>query len=77
MPDERTATELKALLDRYGTGNVTELSRESGRFRRVRFSGRAYVSRRDGDTVTNAQAQPVAPGPIGRRPTEIVPNAVG
>lgn len=77
MPDERSAAELKALLDRYGTGNVTELSRESGRFRRVRFTGQAYASRRDGDTVTNAQAQPVAPGPIGRRLTEIVTNAVG
>lgn len=77
MPDERTAAELKALLDRYGTGNLTELSRQSGRYRRVRFTGQAYASRRDGDTVTNAQAQPVAPGPIGRRLTEIVTNAVG
>jgi hypothetical protein len=42
----------------------------------VRFTGQAYASRLDGDTVTNAQAQPVAPGLIGRRLTEIVTNAV-
>lgn len=76
MPDQRSAVELKALLDRYGTGNVVELSRESGRYRRIRFTGKAYASRLDGDTATNAQAQPVAPGLIGRRLTEMVTNAI-
>jgi hypothetical protein len=59
MPDTRGAREFHELVDRHGCGNVTELSREQGPYRRVRFTGRYYVSRRDGTTVVNAQAEPI------------------
>lgn len=56
MPDADQARELQQLMDRSGTGNVTELSREEGR---QRFSGDYYRSARDGTTVVNVQAEPV------------------
>ncbi|MCP6497878.1 hypothetical protein NL476_28360, partial [Klebsiella pneumoniae] len=59
MPDPGGARAFRQLVDRHGTGNVTELSRESGRYRRVRFAGRPYGSARDGEVVVNVQAQPV------------------
>lgn len=59
MPDTRSAREFQELVDTHGTGNVTELSREQGPHRRVRFTGQYYVSRRDGTTVMNAQAEPI------------------
>ncbi|MFP5068498.1 hypothetical protein ACLFMI_02360 [Pseudonocardia nantongensis] len=76
MPTEAEARQLKALMDTGGTGNVTELSRERGRFRTVRYTGDAYASRRDGTTVVNAQAQPVARGWAGLALTSVVSNAV-
>lgn len=60
MPDVSGAAEFRALVDRDGTGNITELSRERGRYRGVRFTGDVYTSRRDGALVINAQAQPVS-----------------
>lgn len=62
MPDEASARALEQLLDTSGTGNVTELSRERGRYGTVRYTGDAYASRRDGAVVVNAQAEPVARG---------------
>lgn len=59
MPDEASARAFHTLVDGEGTGNVTELSREQGRYRDVRFTGEHYESTRDGTTVVNAQAQPV------------------
>jgi hypothetical protein len=76
MPDEAGARALKQLVDGHGTGNVTELSRERGRYRTVRYTGGAYTSRRDGTVVVNAQAQPVARGWAGLALTSIVTNAV-
>jgi hypothetical protein len=43
MPDAEQARQLKALMDRPGTGNITELSREGGG---RRFTGHYYVSNR-------------------------------
>jgi hypothetical protein len=63
MPDRAGAGAYKRLVDRHGTGNVTELTREQGRYRSVRFLGRPYGSRPDGLVVTNVQAQPVDRGP--------------
>jgi hypothetical protein len=56
MPDPEQARQLQQLLDRGGTGNVTELSRERGG---QRFSGDYYRSTREGNTVINVQAEPV------------------
>jgi hypothetical protein len=59
MPDVRRARKFKDLVDRDGTGNITELSRETGPYQDVRFTGDHYASIRDDTTVINAQAQPV------------------
>ena len=54
MPDPDQALEFQQLVDRHGTGNVTELGPGS-----VRWTGERYASGRDGLTVVNAQAEPV------------------
>jgi hypothetical protein len=46
-------------VDRPGTGNVTELSKEQRRYRSVRFTGQHYTSTQDGVTVINARAEPL------------------
>ena len=61
MPDSASARELVDLLDTEGTGNITELTKERGRYRDIRYGGPAYVSRHDGSLVTTAQAEPVLP----------------
>lgn len=76
MPDADRAADLKDLVDAPGTGNVTELSREWGRYQEVRFTGDFYDSELDGTVVVNAQAQPVARGPAGAVLTSIVTNTV-
>jgi hypothetical protein len=53
MPDETSARQYQQLVDRHGTGNITELSTQ------VPWTGEHYVSTRDGVTVVNAQAEPV------------------
>ena len=59
MPSVAAARSYKALVDRDATGNITELSRESGAYRSVRYTGDFYASSLDGRTVRNAQVQPV------------------
>lgn len=59
MPDAAQAAALKRLVDRPGTGNVTELSKDQRRYRSVRFTGQHYTSLEDGMTVVNTQAEPV------------------
>lgn len=63
MPTEASAREFHDLVDGDGTGNITELTRERGRYTDVRFTGEHYESTREGTTVVNVQAQPVEPGP--------------
>lgn len=75
MPTQAGARALKQLMDTPGTGNVTELSRERGKYRTVRYTGDAYASRRDGTVVTNAQAEPVARGWAGLALATTVANA--
>lgn len=77
MPDTRSAREFHELVDTYGTGNVTELSREEGPHRRVRFTGKHYVSRRDGPTVMNAQAEPIGRARIAAELERIAASALG
>ena len=62
MPDAREARELRALMDRNGTGNLRELSKDRGRFTRVDYAGAAYRSKIDGTVVVNAQAQVAVAG---------------
>jgi len=56
MPDPDQARQLQELMDRGGTGNITELSRERGG---QRFSGDYYRSAREDSTVINVQAEPI------------------
>lgn len=58
MPSATLAKQYKTLVDTWRTGNVTELSREIGPYKNVRFTGKNYTSGRDGETVWNAQGQP-------------------
>ncbi|WP_322769241.1 hypothetical protein [Frankia sp. Cr1] len=76
MPDLDGARAYKQLVDASGTGNITELSREDGHYRTVRYTGYRYASRRDGTVVANAQAEPVARGWTGLALTSIVNEAV-
>ncbi|MEQ3542512.1 hypothetical protein WHI96_27260 [Pseudonocardia tropica] len=76
MPTKAEADALKQLMDTGGTGNITELSRQRGRYRTVRYTGDAYASRQDGRLVVNAQAQPVLRGWTGLALTSIATNAV-
>lgn len=59
MPDAAQAAALKSLVDRPGTGNITELSKEQRRYRGVRFTGQHYASLQDDTTVINVQAEPL------------------
>ena len=59
MPDEHQAEELHHLVDRPGTGNITELSKEDGPHGDVRYSGWYYSSDRSGDTFSSVQAEPL------------------
>jgi hypothetical protein len=61
MGNVSLAERYKHLVDASGTGNVTELSREIGSYRNVKFSGDSYVSGIDGTAVWNTQVQPVDP----------------
>ena len=78
MPNEAQAAELKRLVDRHGTGNITELNRErGGRHRDVRFTGEHYASNRSDNTVINAQAEPVGRAARVVELTELTRSAVG
>jgi hypothetical protein len=76
MPDEQDARAFKALVDRPGSGNIVELSREIPRYRNVRFTGQVYRSARDGNVVVNAQAQPVVRGVAGQLLNLVASDAV-
>jgi hypothetical protein len=78
MPDGPSASALMQLDDATGTGNVTELSREEGKYRSVRYTGLIYTSALDtsGTVFVNVQAQPVARGTTGVELTSLVTNAL-
>ncbi len=61
MPTPSSAIDYKRLVDRPTTGNITELSRESGPYRDVIFNGDNYLSGIIGSAVWNVQVQPVGP----------------
>jgi len=63
MPTSSLALEYKHLVDTPGTGNITELSRESGPYRNVVFTGNNYLSGIIGTAVWNVQVQPVGSVP--------------
>lgn len=76
MLTEAESVALKQLLDTGGTGDITELSCERGRYQAVRYTGDAYASQIAGRIVINAQAQSVLRGWSGLALTSIATNAV-
>jgi hypothetical protein len=58
------AEKYKHLVDEPGTGNLTELTRLSGLYRNVRFTGDFYASGIDGAAVWNVEVQPVTQLPV-------------
>jgi len=74
MPDAEAANDLQRLVDRPGTGNVNELSKEDGPYQEVRYSGWYYRSDVDGATFRSVQAEPLA-GNDGSR--EVARKAAG
>ncbi|HVH24963.1 MAG TPA: hypothetical protein VNA11_21155 [Pseudonocardia sp.] len=60
MPDAEDTADLQQLVDRPGTGNITELSKEDGPYQDVTYSGWYYRSGRDGSTFHSVQAEPLA-----------------
>ncbi len=60
MPDDEAAAELQQVVDRPGTGNMTELSTEDSKYQDVNYSGSYYRSGRDGSTIYSVQAEPLA-----------------
>lgn len=59
MPSVPAALGYKHLVDGSGTGNITELSRDIGPYRSVRYTGQFYSSGIVGSEVWNIQVQPV------------------
>ena len=70
MPGADQAQQLQHLMDEFGTGNITEFSRENGG---QRFSGQYYRSARDDTTVVNVQAEPVG---VEAKPIDLARRAV-
>lgn len=60
MPTIASAFTYMDLADKWGTGNVTELSRDTGPYKDVVYSGKYYESGINGSTVWNAELQPVS-----------------
>jgi hypothetical protein len=69
MSNTALAEQYKHLVDSPGTGNVTELTRDSGPYRNVRFTGDFYTSGIVGTAVWDAEVQPVT-----QLPTTVTSN---
>lgn len=59
MGGSRQARELRALADRYGTGNVSPIGMAALELAGVPFTGRYYDSRPQGSTVVISEVEPV------------------
>ena len=59
MPNPSSAAAYKALVDVGGTGNITELSRDTGPYQAVKYDAQFYISGVDISSVWNIQVQPV------------------
>lgn len=62
MPDQSGAAQLKAQLDRPGSGNLIPLARGDSRYRSVVFNGIYYASSQQDLAVVSAEAAPMATG---------------
>jgi len=59
MPSTSSAAAYKSLVDAAGTGNITELSRDTGPYQTVKYDGQFYISGLVASSVWNVQVQPV------------------
>jgi len=59
MPNASSAAAYKSLVDIGGTGNITELSRDTDPYRAIKYDGQFYASGLDASSVWNIQVQPV------------------
>ena len=76
MENVEKARRLQSVLDRPGSGNLTELSRKRPEYRTVRYDNATYTSRRDGSLVTNAQVRPVRGTSSGMDSKSVARDAV-
>jgi hypothetical protein len=63
MPDVASADHYRSLVDTPGSGNVTELSRETTLYRKITYAGGPHMSGTNGTAVWNVQVKPVFPRP--------------
>ena len=63
MPNISLAKAYKKKVDKWGTGNITELSRDTGSYQKIAYNGKHYLSGIDGTAVWNVQVQPIDPIP--------------
>jgi len=61
MPNTSLAKKYKHLVDTGGTGNIEELSHDTGPYKEVSYTARFYASGIDGTAVWNAEVQPLDP----------------
>ena len=59
MPTSSLAEQYKHLMDKPGTGSVTELSRETGSYQNIAFTENYHLSGIIGTIVWNVQVQPI------------------
>jgi hypothetical protein len=59
MPNASLAAAYKTLVDAKGTGNITELSRDTGLYRSVKYDGQFYLSGLAASSVWNVEVEPV------------------
>jgi hypothetical protein len=71
MGSEDSAAELKAVLDRPGSGNINSLNPS------VPFTGQYYASKIDHSTVVNADVHPLVPGMTPDALGKIATDALG
>lgn len=63
MPTAENAGQLREKTDKPGTGNITELSKESNKYPGVPFTGSHYASTVNDRTTVIAQAEPLLKAP--------------
>jgi hypothetical protein len=68
MPSASTATQLQALEDTYGTGDVTPIGTEILAAGGIHFTGQHYKSRTDGPLLVIAESEPLHGAPT---PTQL------
>ncbi|TDD87080.1 hypothetical protein E1202_17350 [Saccharopolyspora karakumensis] len=63
MSSSNYADALKRLADRGGSGNVTDLARETPGYDATKFTGQNYASQTHGPSVHIAEAEPLTGSP--------------